>query len=414
MEHALIRILPLGLTEPLPDGWDNSEPGYLIEVVPTQDETVSLAQTLVDIEPDVLLIDADSPTLDAFEMTRSALEAHPGLAVIIISRDVAPESLRRAMLSGAEEYLGKPLDGHDTNQAIIAVTSHRTLRRVQLTPVADSRLSTPDSSTPEMNGLIIGVVAGKGGLGKTTVAANLALLAAKAPARSAALVGLETGDGAILLNLQPRLGLIDLAGGAADVAVESYSTEWIKQFSTRHKSGLHYWTWQGSATQPATPIPENFFELLFDSMRRAFAITIIDFPMLSVEEAASVLPLLDSVVVVSSTSDLLALRSTKTFLDIVDASPPPSSHVVINRADASDMITREDFETTLGRKVSGVIANQPGLTAEAINMGAPVVLMQPQSDIAGNLRSLAQSVLSLQIETVAEPKKKLFGLFGAK
>ncbi|HVF85903.1 MAG TPA: hypothetical protein VM821_07955 [Abditibacteriaceae bacterium] len=415
MEHSLIRILPVGLTEPLPDGWDLSEPGYLIEVVPALDDASTLAQMVAEIEPDVLLIDADSPAFDAFATTRQALEVQPGLAVIMVSRDVAPERLHQAMLSGAEEYLGKPLGGADTNAAIIAVASHRTLRRVQLTPVADTHTASSGGAeaTPAMNGLIVGIVAGKGGLGKTTVAANLALLAARAPARSAALLGLETGDGAILLNLQPKLGMIDLATGSTEDQ-KSYTGDWIKQFSVRHKSGLHYWTWQGTATQSGAPIPEHFFEVFFAALRASFAVTVVDFPMLSAEEAAEVLPLLDSVVVVSSTSDLLALRSTKAFLDIMEGADLSNTHVVINRADASDMITREDFENTLGRKVSGVIANQPALTAEAINMGAPVVLMQPQSDIAADLRDVARKVLSLPAAPPPVQKKKLFGFLGGR
>jgi len=415
MEHSLIRILPVGLTEPLPDGWDMSEPGYLIEVVPTLDDPSTLAQMVAEIEPDVLLVDADSPSFDAFAATRQALEVQPGLAVIMVSSDIAPERLRQAMLSGAEEYLGRPLDGADTNAAIIAVASLRTLRRVQLTPVADTRVSSNGAAeaASAMNGLIVGVVAGKGGLGKTTVAANLALLAAKAPARSAALLGLETGDGAILLNLQPKLGMIDLAAGSEEDN-RSYTSDWIKQFSIRHKSGLHYWTWQGTATQAGAPIPENFFEVFFAALRASFAVIVIDFPMLSAEEATEVLPLLDSVVVVSSTSDLLALRSTKAFLDVMEVADLSNTHVIINRADASDMITREDFENTLKRKVSGVIANQPALTAEAINMGAPVVLMQPQSDIAANLRDVAQKVLALPVAPVPEPKKKLFSFLGGR
>ncbi len=411
MEHSLIRILPVGLTQPLPDGWDNSQPGFLMEVMPPLSDASSLAQIVAEMEPDVVLLDADSKSGDAFEWTKTALQAQPGLAVVMLARDVETENERRAMMAGAEEFLSRGISAADLNAAIIEVASHRTLRRIALVPVAENQAKSSEPSI-SMNGQIIGIVAGKGGLGKTTIAANLALLAAKAPPRSAALVGLDTGDGAILLNLQPRLGLLDLASGSPDENTESYTTEWIKQFSTRHKSGLHYWTWNGSATQAIADPPENFFPMLFAALREAFAVTIIDFPALQADEAASVLPLLDAVVVVSSTSDLLALRSTKTFLDIVEAAGISNTHVIINRADAADMITREDFELTLGRKVNGVVSNQPALTAEAINMGAPVVLMQPQSGIASDLRSLARHVLQLPIEEVAEAKKKLFGLFG--
>lgn len=44
-----------------------------------------------------------------------------------------------------------------------------------------------------------------------------------------------------------------------------------------------------------------------------FSVTLVDFPLLSPDEAGAVLPLLDVIIIVSSTSDLLALRSPKRF-----------------------------------------------------------------------------------------------------
>ncbi len=407
MENALIRILPACLSDALPAGWEAGAPGFVIEVAPAVARPAEIIPALAQTEPDVLLLDADAE-LDAFGLTQQALAARPGLAVVIISRDAAPDRLRRAMLAGAEEYLIKPLDAEEMNQAIMAVTAHRTLRRVQraqaLTPLI------PD--TPA--GLVVGVVSGKGGLGKTTLASNLAMLVARTSGRTAALVGLESGDGAILLSLQPKLGLMDLAGSSNGDGSQtaSYSDEWLRQFGTSHKSGLQYWTWQGSATQPGASIPEDFFEQLFAALRASFSVTVIDFPALSADEVAHVMPLLDSVIVVSSSSDLLALRSARTFLDMIPAEVNERTHVIINRADESDMISREDFERTLGRKVAGVINNESRLAAEAINMGTPVVLMQPQSEIAVDLAELAQTLFQLPTTDEREPRKKRFRLFG--
>lgn len=85
--------------------------------------------------------------------------------------------------------------------------------------------------------------------------------------------------------------------------------------------------------------------------------------------------------------------------------------IVINRADPSDMISREDFEQTLSQKVAAVLLNQPNIAAQAINMGSPFVLTQPQSEISLNLRVLAQVLFRLPAgEERAKPKKR-FMLF---
>jgi pilus assembly protein CpaE len=407
MENALIRILPACLVDSLPEGWDAGAAGFVIEVTEPVRQPSEILPSINVTEPDVLLLDADYAEMDAFGMTQQALETRPGLAVVIISRDAAPDRLRRAMLAGAEEYLIKPLGAREMGEAIMAVTSHRTLRRVQRAASADAAPSS------EQEGIVVGVVAGKGGLGKTTIASNLAMLVSKTPGRSAALIGLESGDGAVLLSLQPKLGLLDLAGtNAVDGQNSNYTAEWIKQFSTAHKSGLQYWTWQGSSTQPGAVIPEDFFEQFFAAMRNAFSVTVIDFPLLSADEATHVLPLLDVVIVVSSSSDLLALRSARTFLDMIPAEMNEKVHLIINRADETDMISREDFEHNLNRKVSGVINNESRLAAEAINMGAPIVLMQPQSEIATDLLEVAQALFGLPSRDEGEPRRKRFRLFG--
>jgi pilus assembly protein CpaE len=406
MENALIRILPACLVDALPEGWNASAEGYVVEVTETVKQPAEILPAIASTEPDVLLLDADYAELDAFLVTQEALLARPGLAVVIISRDASPDRLRRAMLSGAEEYLIKPLDAHEMNEAILAVTSQRTLRRVQ-------RASGPIEPTPQPKGILVGVVAGKGGLGRTTLAVNLATIVAKTPGRTAALVGLESGDGAVLLELQPRLGLLDLAGtNAVDGQNANYAPEWVKQFAIQHRSGLFYWTWQGTGTQPGAMIPDDFLEQFFNTLRNNFSVTIVDFPMLSADEATQVLPMLDLIIVVSSSSDLLALRSARTLLDMIPYEIQDRVQLVINRADETDMISREDFEYNLQRKVCGVINNESRIAGEAINMGAPIVLMQPQSEIAADLFELAQVLFQLPVRAGADGRKRRFRLFG--
>jgi Flp pilus assembly CpaE family ATPase len=86
--------------------------------------------------------------------------------------------------------------------------------------------------------------------------------------------------------------------------------------------------------------------------------------------------------------------------------------MIINRADPTDMISKEDFERTLSRTVVGVIANEPRLAAEAINMGAPLVQIQPQSEIATDLHEVAQALFKLPQAEERDHRKKRFRLFG--
>ena len=402
-QKSLLRILPACLTDALPEGWDEATENYLIEVMPAVERPEVVAISILTTEPDVLLLDADFPDYDAAAIAREALAERDGLAVIMLSSNNAPEQLRRAMLAGVEEYLIKPLEAAALRESLLAIANNRNLREIEQSP-EDIRLHT--------KGIVVGVVSGKGGLGKTTVATNLAALVAKVTSQPVGLIGFESGDGAVLLSLQPRVGLLDMAGSmGGDEA--AYTPEWLRQFGTIHRSGLTYWTWNGASTQVSGEIPEDFLPNLFDACRRATTHTFIDFPLLSQDEALTIIPLLDVIIVVSSSSDLLALRSTKTFLQMIPEEFRGRVRIVINRADEADMISRENFEEALERKITAVLPNEPQIAAQAINMGAPFVITQTQSTLAAEMRDLARQLFKITVPESAAKSKKRFALFNS-
>jgi pilus assembly protein CpaE len=402
-QKSLLRILPACLTEPLPRGWDESPENYLIEVMPAVERPEVVALSIKTTEPDILLLDADFPDFDAAVIAREALDAREGLAVVMMSHNNAPDQLRRAMLAGVEEYLIKPLEGGALRESLVAIAANRNLRAVE---------SAPDDATETAKGLVIGVVSGKGGLGKTTIATNLASLVAKVTRQPVGLIGFESGDGAIMLSLQPKLGLLDMAGSMGEDAA-AYTPEWLSQFGVSHRSGLMYWTWQGTGTNASGEIPEDFLPNLFEVCRRAAPYTFIDFPLLSEDEVLTITPLLDVIIVVTSSSDLLALRSTKTFIDSIPEELRRRVRIVINRSDPNDMISREDFEEAIGRKVSAVLPNEPQVAAQAINMGAPFITTQTQSTLAIEVRELARRLFKVTMPENTTKTKRRFALFNS-
>ena len=70
-------------------------------------------------EPDILILDADFPDVDMFAIVRQALETRPGLAVLLVSSDPSRERMRQAMLTGAEDYLVRPLQTDAVRQSIL-------------------------------------------------------------------------------------------------------------------------------------------------------------------------------------------------------------------------------------------------------------------------------------------------------
>ena len=142
--------------------------------------------------------------------------------------------------------------------------------------------------------------------------------------------------------------------------------------------------------------------------------TFVDFGLLTPDEATLMFPMLDVILVISTSSDLLALRATKTFLDLIPEELSPRVRVIINRSDPSDMISREDYEGALDGdyKIAAVLPNEPQVAAQSINMGSPFVVTQTTSELAATVKQLAQVLFRLPVEEESAKPKRRFMLFG--
>jgi pilus assembly protein CpaE len=278
----------------------------------------------------------------------------------------------------------------------------------------EAETHTENQETANKQGRVVGIISGKGGLGKTTIATNLAALLAKSK-QSTALVGFESGDGAVLLSLQPKLGLFDMITALSNrenmEEEKIFSVEWMKQYATSHNSGLQYWTWKGTSAHSIFAVPPQFINTFMESCRVAYDYTLIDFPNLVDGEFATLLPLLDVVLIVSSTCDLLAVRATKNILDQVTPEFRRRIRVIINRADNQDMIGKDDFEEALGYKAAAMLPNLPQVAAAAINLGAPLTTSHHATPLSESLIALSQQLFKLPSAKVEQKAPKRFGIF---
>ena len=83
---------------------------------PTVRSTTDARETLsltLEFDPDIILLDLHMPHLDGFavmELLKTAIPPETYLPVLILTADITPETKRRAFLSGAKDFVTKPLD----------------------------------------------------------------------------------------------------------------------------------------------------------------------------------------------------------------------------------------------------------------------------------------------------------------
>src|SRR5438309_2795329 len=170
------------------------------------------------LAPDIVLMDVNMPVVDGIQATETLAQEVPGSPVIIMSVQGERDYLRRAMQSGAREFLIKPFSGDELIASIRRVYQLEQKKESFLAKTAAGTEKAPapptDGDTPRRgeHGQVFFFYSGKGGVGKSLVAANLAVSMANATTGKAALVDLDLqfGDIGVLLNLNHSQGITDL------------------------------------------------------------------------------------------------------------------------------------------------------------------------------------------------------------
>ncbi|MEW5899638.1 MAG: response regulator, partial [Bacillota bacterium] len=171
------------------------------------EEALQLTETL---KPDVILMDINMPRMDGIQAAEAVSTQYPEVAVVIISIQGEQEYLRKAMAAGARDYLVKPFSSSELADTIRRASSFQKKRQFSLTGRPGDGFVPQPVRHP---GKVITFFCTKGGVGRTTLACNLAVALAQERGRKVVLVDLDLpgGDAAVFLNITTQGSLAELA-----------------------------------------------------------------------------------------------------------------------------------------------------------------------------------------------------------
>jgi pilus assembly protein CpaE len=395
--------------------WLSAEPTLeVVGSVNDSDEAVSLSRRH---KPAVVLMDMDMPGRGGIDATEMITTLLPSTGVIMISQDGAPESLRKAMIAGARQFVLKTTTKQDLLRTIREVHQSTVARRVLggpdlvvATPPSQGSAGSANDGRPA-DGQIIAVFSPKGGVGVTTVAVNVAVSLRKDHRQRVCLVdgSLPFGDIAVFLDLAPSHSVMDLV-----VNPEQIDDDYVNGALTAHnKSGIKVLL--------APPRPEMAEMVTADQLRRTltlmrstFDFTIVDTWSCLDERVLTMLEVADRILL-CFTLDLPAIKSAKVFLEVSELLrfPPEKIIPVLIKSTGTQGIEVRDVEATLGRPVGTQIGFDARSTSRSINEGEPVVLGQSNTPIAADYRKIAADLLAGDVmPTVEATKPKKSGRFG--
>src|SRR6266540_162184 len=197
-------------------------------------EAIALAAKLV---PDVVLMDINMPDMDGITATEQLASRVPSASVVMMSVQGEADYLRRSMLTGTREFLVKPFSSDELTASIrqVYIREQEKLSRMAAAPVAASANGSGPAADRDP-GSIVAVFSPKGGVGRTTVAVNLAVAAATELGKKVVVVdgSFQFGDVGVLLNLNPKNKSI------ADLIpeLEAGEPESLDTFLINHSAGI--------------------------------------------------------------------------------------------------------------------------------------------------------------------------------
>lgn len=371
-------------------------------------EAIDLARQLT---PDIVLMDVTMPEMDGISATQVITGQLPGIAVIMISVQADPESLRRSLQAGARDYLSKPFGLEDLTGSIRSVYQSLLATRAQLGATAalgTGPLGAAADTTPRAK--VIGVFSTKGGVGRTTLATNLAVITKLATDKRVALVdgNLAFGDVGVTLNLTATKTISDLAP-----LVGALDEDMIADVMQTHSSGVKVLLAPPSP-QDAELVSADHLRAIMGRLTKMFDYIFVDTRPSFDEHQLALLDLTDTVLLVL-TMEMTSIKAAKQYLEVSEllGYPHDKTSLVLNRLDGGSQITVEDIESHLKGRLKARIPDEPAAVLRSINEGVPLVVSAPDGRFAlavNNLASLATDG-AVPAEEAPDQKRRLGRLF---
>lgn len=325
---------------------------------------------------------------DCLKVCEDLRTTRPTVSVVLVRDKLDTTVLGNAMKAGARDVV----DVEDSASLASAVERARELWTALRGPSGAQQL-----------GRVVTVFSPKGGVGKTTMAVNLALALTERGARRVCLVDLDLafGDVAITMQLFPTHSIEHAIGSE-----ETLDAAQLDTLLTRHADSMMV------LAAPAHPdvrerVSPALVGKVLRTLRESFDFVVVDTAPSFDEQVLTALDETDECVIVA-TLDVPTLKNVKVALETLDMLDIARGHrhLLLNRADDAVGITPDKVEGILGMPVAASVSSSVDVAA-ATNSGNPIVVATPGHQTSQAVRALASEIAGVPLagpgETAAAP-----------
>jgi pilus assembly protein CpaE len=338
----------------------------IVEVIGDGDRALA---AVGDYRPDVVIIDwLLQGRVSGAKAASSIRQAHPEVGIIVLT--VPQEPITEDPARGIDAVLRMPLAGFDLTAVV---------RRV-----AEEHVQNTGGGGAQ----IVSLFSPKGGVGRTTLAYNLAVaLAGEEP------VCLVDGS----LQFSDLRGLLRAPANAhsiLDLPTDKIKEGDVAEIMYRDPSGIDVLL-APPRVEMAEMVTTRDIEKALSLLRRLYGHVVIDTRAALTDDVLAFLDASDLVLQIL-TFDAQAVRALAMANEAFAAIgyPPSKLGVILNRADASGGMSREEVEEVLGQHIDFEVVSDGRLVLAANNEGVPFVSASPDAQISKGIRSIAAALLA--------------------
>ena len=335
-----------------------------------------------------------------------------GLSVVLVATDGDLDALQAAGIDDADELMLRPMSVEELRWRVeaMAIRAQVPTAGATDTVLASGRVETGWAQTVP----VFAVFNPKGGVGKTTIATNLAAVLQLRKQMNVLLVDGDTVTGHVGLSLGMPAGR-----SAVDSWVDEdagYGHESLLDIAAVHSSGVRVVGLSSNPLSHFTLDASKVADAVMEARHGVDAIVVDLHPSYS-EVNLAVFAIADRILV-PVTPDLPAMRAAIQLKEVaVEIGVRDRLAMIINRANSG--VTVADMETTVGMKSVAQIRSAGLHFVWSANAGKTLIDKFPKHPATGDFAQLADKLLSAHAgeetsERLREPSSLLKSLFGRK
>jgi len=333
--------------------------------------------------PNLILLDIMMPDMDGYEVARRLRDNQTtvNVPILMFTAKTQLDDKVAGFEVGADDYLTKPTHPSELQSHVKAL-------------LARAGKSSGEKSTVirEQHGYVVGLISARGGMGVSSLAANLAASLHHKFQADVVLAELTPGQGSLALDLgiTEENGLTELLGKApADITRNSVAQQLIP-----HDAGFK--------ALVASNHPRDFqlinrvsqYENLLARMSSLGRFIVLDLGMGLPSFVQRLLPFINELFVVVEGVPNNVSHTRALIDDLVEIGMDKNliAAILNNRVRTEHQMSWEEIQEKLGQSIAATMTPAPELFALAERLKTPAAICQPDSLTAQQINKLAERI----------------------